>query len=107
MKTPCPQAGAEGCPWAERPGGCFADTDHIVAQKFRYMGLLVSKYIDTPDNKEQLCRWEHDNKDDYAVELPSEEFMLQAVHAAWRNGQLKLNRKQYDRLFRVEPTEAA
>lgn len=105
--TPIEERGA--CPVLAKEGACYSDRDHIVPQRYRFMGLLVRKYIYTPENKQQICRWEHEEKTltESPDLIPDEEFMLNAVHRAWRQGDIHLTAKQYERLFAVSPEEAA
>lgn len=104
-RGPCPNPNQEGCPWQERPGGCFSDTDHIVPQRYRSLGLLVKKYIQTPDNQQQICRYEHDQKNlnshvtESTDQIPAEEFMLDAVARAFRAGMVRLSSHEQQRLF--------
>lgn len=89
MKTECPNAGMEGCPY--KP--CFADTDHVIP---RFMGKgatkLVQNYIRSKANQQQLCRFEHDKKTreewENPPELPTERFMIDAIK------RVRLERKQ-------------
>lgn len=82
------------CPWFRRPTpkslrdsqehGCFSDLDHKVPQRLaREVGAtaLEKAYIlNSKDNRQQLCRWEHDEKcvtgDD---PIPSEEYMYETL----------------------------
>lgn len=107
----CPKPLKErvGCPWIDRKGGCFSDADHVVPQRFKDLGLLVSKYIYTPENIEQKCRWEHEEKTNLeSFELiPDEEFMLDAVQRAFDAGRLTLRQREYDRLFNRQRVDVA
>lgn len=100
-RTACPNANRVGCPVAERKGGCFADTDHIVPQRYKRMSLLVRKYIVTPENKQQICRWEHEEKTTHESPalIPDEAFMLDAVRRAVDDGLIPLNKRDTKRLF--------
>lgn len=88
MITPCPEPNKEGCPWVDRPGGCFADTDHIVPRFLaRRVGdgvgkMIARKYVDLPENKQQLCRYEHDQKSAEELETPPELPELEVMKAA-------------------------
>lgn len=88
MKTPCPSPNKEGCAYAER-GKCYADTDHIIP-RFMSKGApaLLRNYIRTPQNQQQICRFEHDQKtmQDFITppEIPSDRFMIDAIIQARR-----------------------
>lgn len=106
MITPCPNAN-ENCKYFGRSplpqlrgaeNGCFADTDHIVPQRFRTLGSLIRLYIDTPDNKQQLCRSTHDEKREYYDDIPEDEVMYDAVMRAAKDGKLRLNRRDREGL---------
>jgi len=62
----CPNPNRAGCPWQDRKDGCFSDSDHIIPQRLaRRKGATPAErqYIMTnPDNRQQLCRWEHEMK---------------------------------------------
>ena len=98
MITPCPFAN-EACPhyakeppaqlYVEQEHGCYSDTDHIVPQSMgrkKYASALLRNYIDTPANKVQKCRWEHDAKTNEDIKVtpivPSEQFMIDAIKRA-------------------------
>ena len=57
------------------------------------MSKIVSKYIQTPENKQQLCRNEHDIKSLQDLKNPPEppdiEFMLDALYKARMDKKLK------------------
>lgn len=93
---PCPNP-QENCPWFGRKApkplrrtqehGCFSDEDHIIP---RFLGRqatennrIIRKYINLPENRQQICRWEHDEKtaDDLynPPELPPLEVMKAAI----------------------------
>ena len=84
MKTPCGKE-LEGCPYKER-GKCYEDTDHKIP---RYLGrqasasALLKNYIRSDANKQQLCRYEHDQKSLEDLrnppEIPDEKFMIDAI----------------------------
>lgn len=89
----CPNASPE-CPYFDRAtrgvlhdtqdNGCYTDTDHRIP-KFMGRGAnaLLRNYIRSDDNKQQLCRHEHDLKTAEEFkdhpELPSERFMIDAL----------------------------
>lgn len=92
----CPNACPE-CPLYDRrppkplratqEHGCYSDRDHIIP-KFMGKGAikLVKRFIHSPENYQQLCRWEHNEKSiedlQNPPELPDVEFMRAAVRAA-------------------------
>lgn len=107
-RKPCPNAGREGCPYIDRPSGCYSDIDHVTPRRYRKLGWLIGKYIDTPENKERLCRWEHEKKtaEESLDLIPSTEFMLGAVRRAFDSGYLTLNKRDQERLILVEQSVA-
>jgi len=78
-ECPTPQ---EGCPYAEQ--GCFSDTHHLFYPRRDYRRGVEKRFRELPENKEQICRWEHDER--HATELPPEkpsrEEMLRAIGGA-------------------------
>lgn len=97
---PKPLDGRTGCPVSKRPNGCYSDIDHVVPQRFKVLGLLVRKYIYTPDNQERMCRWEHEQKTLTETEalIPSQEFMLDAVFRAVQSGDINLSNRDRQQL---------
>lgn len=97
---PTPESGRTGCPVANRPNGCYSDIDHVVPQRYKALGLLVRKYIYTPDNQERRCRWEHEQKTQTETEdlIPSERFMLDAVFRAVQSGDINLSNRDRQQL---------
>lgn len=95
--TPCPNPNPE-CPWFNRcppkelqgtqEHGCFSDRDHIIPQ---YLGRqatgklrrILRQFIQLPENSQQLCRWEHDEKSVHELveppSIPSIEIMKMAI----------------------------
>ena len=98
MRSKCPEPNKEGCPWQNR-GGCFADSDHITPravakqQKDARMRKLARRFIGLPENKQQLCRYLHDQKTLYEQDnppsLPSEEEMRARVNEYMKERRLK------------------
>lgn len=103
-RKPCPNPNREGCPYAERPIGCHSDKDHVVPQRYRSLGWLVGKYIYTPENIEQRCRWEHEQKtaEESPDLIPDATYMVDAVRRAFDSGYLTLSKKDQQRLVLVE-----
>lgn len=85
----------EECPYFERPTprplkgtqehGCRSDEDHIIPLRLGATALEFM-YLNLPDNLQQICRWEHEQRNaehargvvDYD-ELPSKQEMIRAV----------------------------
>lgn len=99
----------EDCPWFTRPTpshlkktqehGCRSDLDHIVPRRLgttALAGIYIEKH---PENKQQLCRWEHDKKTlEGDAPLPDTEYMEQAIQEAEAEGLIHLSKKQRKRL---------
>lgn len=94
MKTECPNPRPD-CKYYDK--GCFSDTDHIVPRRLGKCALSKA-YINLPENKQQMCRSEHDEKSKQGDEpLPTRTEMRQAVLAAHILGTIQLsngNRKR-------------
>lgn len=69
MIRECPEPNPE-CPYYDleppkklqgQEYGCYSDEDHIVPQRLA-VDALSRAYIHAPINKQQLCRWRHDEK---------------------------------------------
>lgn len=94
----CEQANAD-CPYYARPSrikgvehGCFSDQDHIVPQRLASTAL-ATLFIQSPENKQQLCRSEHDKKTHEGDEpLPDRQTMLSSVMAQIASGELVVSR---------------
>lgn len=94
MITSCPTPSPE-CPYftqrtpkalrGEQTHGCYADTDHIIPRFIgrQAMDRVVSSYIRSSANKQQLCRDEHDEKSLEDLKnpppLPDRRFMINAL----------------------------
>jgi hypothetical protein len=76
----CPRENTPGCPYMER-GGCASNEHHRLWPRRRYKSQLEKQFRDLPENKEQLCRWEHDLLHEFELppEKPSLETMLVAL----------------------------
>lgn len=97
MKGECPNPDPT-CKWAER-GGCFSDTDHIVPRRLATTALSAA-YIDLQENKQQLCRREHEDKTAAGDEpLPDTETMRQAIVKAQALGELALGRRKMKAVY--------
>lgn len=53
----CPEPNKPGCPYARR---CYSDQHHLFWPANRYKTGLEKRFRQLPENKEQTCRWEHD-----------------------------------------------
>lgn len=80
-ECPSPQT---DCKYALLPEGCFSDEHHLYYPKRRYCGKMAIEFRELPENKEQLCRREHDER--HATEpipiKPSVEVMKAAIAAS-------------------------
>lgn len=92
MVEGCPLAN-ESCKWYPRPpraqgaeNGCFRDLDHIVPQRLAKT-TLASLYIYSPENKQRICRSEHDEKTAQGDEpLPDRETILESLQRQIKAG---------------------
>lgn len=93
----CPNPRAD-CPYAARKG-CFSDTDHIVPKRLAKT-TLAAVYVELPANKQQICRWEHEEKTANGDEpLPSRESMRTAIEIAQELGQIALSKRKRKAIF--------
>ena len=46
----------------ELQGGCFSDEHHLFFPKFDYRDIMSAEFRNLPENKEQICRWDHDER---------------------------------------------
>lgn len=99
---PCPKS-HEGCPLygLEPPEklsrtqehGCYSDLDHIVPRRLAKTAI-AAVYINRPDNKQQLCRNEHNDKSAKGDEpLPEREFMVETIIADYMTRRIHLSRR--------------
>ena len=78
--------------------GCRSDQDHIVPQRLAQT-TLANLYIYSPDNLQQLCRDEHDDKTRMGDEpLPTRQGMLESVIGQIANGKLMVSRETLKQL---------
>lgn len=97
----CPTPRPE-CPYVNREGGCFSDLDHIVPQRLGRTALAAI-YINLPSNKQQLCRWLHEQKTAEGDEpLPPKEVMFMEVAAAQLRGEISLSNRKLRKVFGPE-----
>lgn len=93
----CPNPRPE-CPYAAR-GGCFSDTDHIVPKRLAET-TLAAVFIELPSNKQQLCRWDHEQKTASGDEpLPERHVMREAIETAVQLGEIALSRRKHKAIF--------
>lgn len=95
----CPFAN-ESCKYFERspvPGGnkengCFSDLDHKVPKRLATTALARA-FIYSPENLQQLCRSEHDEKCKEGDDpLPDRETMKERVLAQMKIGRISVSR---------------
>lgn len=104
---PCPSP-RELCPYFERPApeplaeqqehGCFSDVDHIVPRRLGQTALGKT-FIQLPDNKQQICRYQHEQKPLEPDELPPREYMVERVREAWEAGDIYLSKRKQRKIF--------
>jgi hypothetical protein len=89
----------EDCPLLD-DGGCFSDSHHIYFPKNHYRDTLESEFRELPENKQQLCRFEHDeiHAEVEQADKPEREFMREAIRFAWQSGQIALSRNRRKKL---------
>lgn len=95
----CPNPNPD-CPYFERPGGCFSDQDHLYFPKSDYCGIVELEFRELPENKEQICRWEHEerNTPDKIPDKPPVDFMIGAVRTAFESGIIHLSVRKRKKL---------
>lgn len=87
----CPQP-REDC---FQPEGPYSDEHHKFYPAYRYAGWLACKFRNLPDNREQLCRCEHEEIQVLEPpERPSRRVMQAAIREAYKQGRISLTRKQ-------------
>jgi len=81
-KEQCPNPQPD-CKYSPR---CFSDTHHIYGRG-RGMGKIATTFCELPENKQQICRQEHDeiNATYVHLPLPDLDFMKDAIER-FRNG---------------------
>ena len=80
MRRDCPEQ-QPGCPYFET--GCYSDQHHLVWPSNEYTAPLEQVYRELPENKVQLCRFQHDLEHQLDPPIkPSAEVMRQAVETA-------------------------
>jgi hypothetical protein len=62
------------CPFYDRPGGCFTDVHHLYYPAIDYSGIMETEFRELPENKEQTCRNEHEQRhlEEEAPDKPKE-----------------------------------
>lgn len=99
MRGECPNPSPD-CPYSDRPGGCYSDTDHLYYPGVDYSGIMESEFRELPENKQQKCRWEHEQRhlDEVPPEKPPREHMLGRIAAAYALGEIYLSKRKLKRL---------
>ena len=100
MYKECPFANEE-CKYFDKAprvmgaeNGCYSDLDHIVPKRLANTAL-ASLYINSPDNKQQLCRDIHDEKTKEGDEpLPSREEMRDSLRNQIGRGAVRISKSQ-------------
>lgn len=57
MRRDCPESNSD-CPYFT--DGCYSDLHHQYWPSPDYTGTIANKFRELPENKQQLCRREHD-----------------------------------------------
>lgn len=100
MRGECPNPRPD-CHYAELKGGCFSDEHHLFFPRVDYHDIMGSEFRNLPENKEDICRWDHDEI--HATELPPQkpdrEHMLGAIVTALADGQLFLSKTKRKKLY--------
>lgn len=99
MRGECPTPRPD-CPYANRPGGCFSDTDHLYFPALDYSGIMEAEFRELPENKQRICRWDHEqkHKEELPPEKPSKEYMLGALALAYYQGKINLSKRKLKKL---------
>lgn len=98
MRGECPTPRPE-CPYHNRPGGCFSDTHHLYYPGVDYSGIIDEEFRELPENKEQICRWEHDIKQvETPPEKPNRRYMLGRIATALAAGEIHLSKRKTRKL---------
>jgi hypothetical protein len=99
MREECPTP-SDACPYADRPGGCFSDVDHAYYPAIDYSGIMGTEFRELPENKEQRCRWEHEQRhfDELPPDKPTREHMLGRIATAYYAGEITLSKRKLKRL---------
>lgn len=112
-RKPCEQAnpnckywGRPAPPELKRRGqenGCYSDLDHIVPRRLGCYALAAFYITQVPENKQQLCRAEHDLKTAMGDEpLPTDEYMREAIREAEEAGLVSMSANQRRKLFPMQ-----
>jgi hypothetical protein len=96
-ECPSPQ---EQCPYYATDGGCFSDSHHIYFPKNQYCDIMSSEFRELPENKQQLCRLEHEELHAEVIEpeKPDRETMRDAIRTAWQIGAIALSKNKRKKL---------
>jgi len=99
VRGECPVPRPE-CPYANRPEGCFSDTDHLYYPEVDYRDIIGQEFRELPENKQQKCRWEHDlrHTNEAPPERPDRQYMLGRIATAYADGQISLSKRKLRKL---------
>lgn len=79
-------------PRGNQENGCYSDKDHKVPQRLATTALATA-YIYSPENLEQICRSEHDEKCKEGDDpLPDRETMIESVLRQSKMGKIAISR---------------
>lgn len=78
-RRPCPNP-EEACPYFTDRGSCFSDNHHLYWPRVDYRRGLEREFRELPENKQQLCRWEHDEI--HATQEPPAKPSLEIIRRA-------------------------
>lgn len=100
MKGECPNISPD-CPYADK---CFSDVDHLYYPRVDYRGIIEAEFRVLPENKEQKCRWEHEQRhsSEQPPEKPPREYMIGRIATAYYAGEISLSKRKLKRL-RIQP----
>lgn len=95
MKGECPSP-KPNCPYG---GDCFSDLHHVYYPSIDYRDIIEREFRVLPENKEQKCRWEHEQR--HAQEPPDKppkEYMLGRIATALANCEINLSKNKLRKL---------
>lgn len=95
----CPEPRPE-CPYSERPEGCFSDLHHLYFPRLDYRDIMSAEFRELPENKQQICRWEHEQRhaSEQPLEKPTREEMLGRIATALESGNIHLSKNKLRKL---------
>lgn len=97
MKGECPNPRPD-CPYS---GECFSDEHHLYFPRVDYHDIMGTEFRNLPENKEQICRWDHQERHEVEEppEKPSREQMLGALATALSEGRIHLSKNKRKKLY--------